>query len=583
MVMTSLRHRLRSVNRGLVLAVLVFLVAYAAVLWVKFNIPQETATTVVQGEAGEGIAVFTGPAVIAPEPDVPQAAKSRPAATVQDLLKVERPEPAAPPQRMAEANNSVIEQYDDNYDAPEEAVAPPPTEPEEDLAISGRVLTRSGTPVPGIQVTAKATYLFEQGRRKSITRGARPLRATSDNDGAYAFEHLANGEYQLSTVATGRYARALISVRAGVDFADIIVTGQQDLRVLGLVTTPGGEPLAGVVLRHAGHDATEVTTNTEGRYDFEVKLLDNARHLAVRATREGYLDQELRLDTTQPNDDNVLEFNIVMEPDSDTQLAEVVGTVKGPKGDPAAGQRIQLSSAKLRQDYRVTTDADGKFMISNVEPGDDYRLSINARGNYKDYFQKDIKVTRHGTTLGIELEARDTGVLSGQMVNLFGNPIPNFSLVLNTKEISFYNRRVIGDGSGNFEVKQAPAGELRLRTNSTPYYTVEGIQLNAGAELQVPVVLDWGYDEIRGRVVNDNGYPMAVTNISLTWAHQANGIKSTSRRTAAADEQGNFRFTQLGPGSHRLSFNVAGYKPVSVNHDVAIQGSEVVVELEAKE
>jgi hypothetical protein len=222
-------------------------------------------------------------------------------------------------------------------------------------------------------------------------------------------------------------------------------------------------------------------------------------------------------------------------------------------------------------------------VISKVEPGDDYMLSINAAAGYKDHFQRNIKVSGQGATLDIKLEASDTGTLSGQMVNLFGNPVPDFSLVLQTKETSYYNQRVFGDGAGNFEVENAPAGELRLRTKSTPYFTIEGIEMPPGGALNIPVVLDWGYDAIQGRVMNDDGYPVAVTNISLTWSHQANGINSTSRRTTAADEQGNFSFTQLGPGSHRISLNAAGYKPVSLSHDVAIQGSELVVKLEAKE
>ncbi len=563
-------------------AVLVFLAAYTGILWFKYTYPPEATVIVVQGEA-----VAPGPAapkqaIITPTPETPRGPASRTAVTETGPEGVESSSLEATASPMAESSPDLDMQLGDPQAVPEEPAIPEPVLPEGDLAISGRVLDRSGTPVPGIRVTARASYLFEEGRRKHIPRGASERSTTSGYDGAYAFEGLANGEYQVSTVATPSYARALIQVRAGVDFADLIVTGQQDLRVHGLVTDPAGEPLARVVLRPAVHPTKEVSTNKEGRYSFEVKLLDNAQGLTVRARREGYQDQDARLDTTELGDDNVRELNIVMEPESDTVLAQVSGTVKGPRGAPVSGQRIGLSSAKVRQNYRATTDADGKFTINNVEPGEDYMLSINAAAGFKDYFQRNIKVTHQGKTLAIELEALDTGTLSGQMVNLFGNPVPDFSLVLQTKETSYYNQRVLGDGAGNFEVEGAPAGELRLRTKSTPYYTIEGIQMPPGGALHIPVMLDWGYDEIRGQVVNEDGYPVAVTNINLIWSHQASGMRSTSRRTTAADEQGNFRFTQLGPGSHRLSVNAAGYKPVSVNHDVALQGSELVIKLEAK-
>ena len=580
--MNSLHHWLRS-NRTILVAALVFCAAYAGILWFKYTSPPEVPATVVQGEPVETFPVSPEPAVVVSKPKESQESASKLTETEPASEAVETKASKATVKWGSDNRGDVAEQLGDSVAVTEEPVVQKPALPEGDLAISGRVLDRSGSPVPGIQVTARATYLFEEGQRKPIPRGAGERRTTSASDGAYAFEGLANGEYQVSTVATPRHARALIQVRAGVDFADLVVTGQRDLRVHGLVANPAGEPLAQVVLRPAVHPTKEVSTNKEGRYSFEVKLLDTAAGLTVSARREGYEVQDARLNTSELGEDNVLELNIVMEPESDGVLALVSGTVKGPRGDPVSGQRIGFSSAKVRQNYRATTDAEGQFVIQNVEPGEDYMLSINAAAGFKDYFLRNIKVTRNGLTLNIELEAGETGTLSGQMVNLFGNPVPDFSLVLQTKETSYYNQRVFGDGAGNFEIENAPAGELRLRTKSTPYYTIEGIVLPAGGALNIPVVLDWGYDEIQGKVVNDDGNPVAVTNISLTWSHQASGMRSSSRRTTAADEQGNFRFTQLGPGSHRLSVNAAGYKPVSVNHDVALQGSEVVVKLEPKE
>ncbi|MEJ2321571.1 MAG: carboxypeptidase-like regulatory domain-containing protein [Gammaproteobacteria bacterium] len=206
-------------------------------------------------------------------------------------------------------------------------------------------------------------------------------------------------------------------------------------------------------------------------------------------------------------------------------------------------------------------------------------LSINAPPAYKDYFRRDIRIAQSRVTLNIELEALDTGTLRGQMINLYGTPVSNYTMLLKTRETSFYSQRLIGDGAGYFEVENAPAGELLLRTESTPYYTIGGIMLSSGGTLTVPVVLDWGYDEIRGRIVDEGGLPVAVPNISLTWSHQQDGLQSTSRRTTAADESGNFHFTQLGPGVHRLTINVEGYKSMTLDHDVSLQGSALEVTL----
>ena len=494
--MKPLPQWLRSMNREVLSAVLVFLVAYAAVLWFKFNYPQGIPDTAMQGEVVEPVSAVTGPAIIPRERDDEPPDASRLAPAGPDSQLAEPPRPTAPVQNVTETNSGVYEQTETWETPPEEPAASQPTGPEGDLAISGRVLDRAGTPVPGVKLVAKASYLFDRDKSK-MTPVYRYQRGTSSGyDGAYAFERLADGEYHISTKATDQYPQAQILVRAGVDFADLVLTGHQDLRVFGMVTTTGGEPLGGVAVTPATQNAPTSSSSKEGRYSFEVKLLENARDLAVRASKQGYEDQEVRLDTSKPEAGNDLELNIVMEPDADSALAEVSGRVTGPGNEPVAGQRIGLSSAKARQNYRPTTDAEGRFVIQRVEPSDDYMLSINAVAAYKDYFQRDIKVTKNGLTLNVELEALDTGTLSGQMLNVFGVPIPNFTLVLQTKETSYYNQRVLGDSSGNFTVEKAPAGELRMKTKSNPYYTIEGIQLNAGAEREVPVVLDWGYDAI---------------------------------------------------------------------------------------
>ncbi|MDX1345250.1 MAG: carboxypeptidase-like regulatory domain-containing protein [Sedimenticolaceae bacterium] len=462
--------------------------------------------------------------------------------------------------------------------SPESSATKQPLEPVGDLAISGRVLDRSGSPVEGITVIARAYHLFDPDSGRSVPARDYQRETTSGYNGAYAFERLVDGEYRLSTVATEIHPPVQILVRAGVDFADLILTGQLELRVYGVVTTADGEPLAGVSISPVVHEAPVVLSGKDGRYDLRVELRDIVTSLTLRVSKAGFENQQLGLKFS-PTDAKELELDIVMQTGEQAGLADVRGVVRGPDGEAVSNQRVNLSSANERKSYQAVTDLQGRFEMGGVLPGDDYMLSINAQSVYQDYFQRNIKILPSGVTLNIELETQDTGTLSGRMVNLFGIPVANFSMVLKTKETSFYNQRVVGDGSGSFEVENAPAGELLLRTESTPYYTVAGIRLPAGGSLNIPVVLDWGYDEIRGKVVDQDGYPVAVPNINLGWSHQQDGLVSTSRRTTAADEEGIFHFTQLGPGVHRLTISVGGYKPVTVNHDVALQGSLLEVEL----
>ena len=75
---------------------------------------------------------------------------------------------------------------------------------------------------------------------------------------------------------------------------------------------------------------------------------------------------------------------------------------------------------------------------------------------------------------------------------------------------------------------------------------------------------------------------VAGARISLNWFHDENGIRTTARRSTAADAQGYFKLTQLGPGTHRLIVNAEDFLPAQLNHDVATQGSDLTVELSSR-
>jgi hypothetical protein len=242
------------VNKRTLAYAAAFLAAFAGTFWYHYS----TRPDVVPNGMTQSAAA---PTAISPagERPSPGPAANSPAALTVDV-------------QSADAHGSGIESVADSpqpVSAAEGAEKNNDTVPElppGDFSISGRVLTRNGAPVQGAKVTARASHLFEDGRRRAIPRGVRPLQATSGYDGAYAFDNLPNGEYQVITEATKRHTRAIIQVRAGVDFADLVVSGHREITVQGRVTTATGEPVPRARLRPAVADAREVTSGKDGQY-----------------------------------------------------------------------------------------------------------------------------------------------------------------------------------------------------------------------------------------------------------------------------------------------------------------------------
>ncbi|HLU49780.1 MAG TPA: carboxypeptidase-like regulatory domain-containing protein, partial [Planctomycetota bacterium] len=91
---------------------------------------------------------------------------------------------------------------------------------------------------------------------------------------------------------------------------------------------------------------------------------------------------------------------------------------------------------------------------------------------------------------------------------------------------------------------------------------------------------DWGDYEMRGRVVDVRGVPIAGANVYLSWFHREGEIRSSATRTATADDRGEFEFTRLGPGIHRVNVNAPGYRAAQANHDVVSGGRVIEIRLD---
>ena len=258
----------------------------------------------------------------------------------------------------------------------------------------------------------------------------------------------------------------------------------------------------------------------------------------------------------------------------------MTGSLEDPNGHPVVGEVVRLQSSDLKTLYRGQSDMNGLFFFGGVEPGADYRLIVTPQGGYRDYVRKKLAIPGKGVTLDVVLEPLHDGVVSGWMIDVDGYPIPGFALSLRSQVAHRQSVLVTGDDDGFFAVEKIPEGSVELSTASLPKIIATGIRASPEAEEPVLVVLDLGSLELRGRVTNRSGKPLAAPSVNLAWWHRENGVRSFSARNTAADANGKFSFTGLGPGPHSLQVSMPGYSTAKIELDVGVNQSEPIVQLD---
>ena len=460
--------------------------------------------------------------------------------------------------------------YDEIFHASESDAAPGSAT---GYTISGHVLTAEGVALNGVSIVASPERL--KGKRMP---GSETLRfwTVTDSLGAYSLDGLPDGEYMIRSGAQGKYPSARISARAGVDYADLVVSRNWPTVVEGQVLSSAGEPLEGVTVLPNLLGQPSVLTDYDGRFRLSVALKPTVDSLTLRFQSPGYREQTGKVEFRQHVASNNAAVNVVMH--QVESWTSINGTVYSDSGEPLAGRTVELRPRSGQRTDRTTTDREGRYTFPIVESPADYRLIVFGGAGHKDY-QQPVNLTADTDELDVVVEAYEFGEVTGQLVNLNGAPVPDFDLVLRNTASRKPNALVSTDKHGNFEIPAAPAGDLVVASQSTPSFMVQGLYLKPGDKLHLPLVLDWGEHEIHGIVIDAHDNPVPASRIILRWSHQVDGITTKATRRAAADTQGQFAFTNLGPGPHSLRIDAPGFSTVDIDHDLSRQGYDVTVRL----
>ena len=447
-----------------------------------------------------------------------------------------------------------------------------------ELSISGQVLDRGGQPIAGIPVEASRIAGPEDDGLLPVRARREP--AVTLDDGSYEITELESGEYALRTVPTDRYASTSRVTRAGSDGVNLVLDEGRSVTVRGRVSDTNGRSLAGAEVLSVPTPLRRVATDPDGSYALEVLLGSREKSHSLRFRLDGYRQTDLEIrDDGSESDEIVLDASL--EPLG--PAGSVSGVVLSRDGVLLEGQELYLESPGLHVRSKAVSDADGRFSFEEAPPGDDYRLWVRPRKDFEDFSLDSVLLGSGGLEVEVVLEPLEEARLEGQVVNAMGVPVPDVSFWITSVSARGRSIELKVDSDGRFELPDCPAGKLLLDTRSSPRFTVRGLEVTAGSERAIRIVVDSGEHEVTGTVTDSSGRPLEGAPVEISWSRSDDGIRVTSQRKTLTDGEGRFRFEGLGGGRHTIKASAANHRIAQLDHDVGGSAPVPVIRLAAGE
>lgn len=363
-------------------------------------------------------------------------------------------------------------------------------------AIRGHVLDSRGRPLDG-SVMATAASAGPDGA---------PRWAAIADDGSYALEGLAPGEYSLLVDGEGPDLEA----RATIVDRDVVVDfdAPATVRLAGEVLR-GTAPAAGISVRALPNAAWLVQTTfaaddgtfafaalAPGRYRVRAEdELGNSstEEIVVLAADRDPADLELAM--PQPRSIR----GVVVDGDGGPLRDALVSARAAASLTTEASRRAELRAAKAGGPGTTLTDARGEFVLSGVAAGETYTVVAQRRGGGS--------ATREGVRAGdhARLQLAAPATIRGTVRAPSG---PSALWVELYADGGLVHRESFVLGSGAFEFDDVDPGEYELRAIAREGRGKARVVATSGATTRVDLELV-GHRTIRGRFVElETGAPL---------------------------------------------------------------------------
>ncbi len=263
--------------------------------------------------------------------------------------------------------------------------------------------------------------------------------------------------------------------------------------------------------------------------------------------------------------------------------ASIVGSVRGPSGEPVAGARIVVEALTGYSGMGMRTgleasDASGRFEILGLAPGT-YRLSVRhpdlALG-----WTGPLSVERGGETAA-EVTLDRPRPIVGHVVDPSGRPLPARVSVAETdgQAVPTTVAQTLATEAapdGTFRLPSVPTGAHVLQV-SAPGFAIRRVEVEISPAARVgdagEIVLETGL-QISGRVLDRARQPVAGAQVT-TYMRLAGGDRPPESRTEA---DGTFVVGGLKPGTYEVFVRAPGYGPGRARPQAGGEPVEIVLQ-----
>jgi hypothetical protein len=406
----------------------------------------------------------------------------------------------------------------------------------------------------------------------AIVRLGNNRRDTTSADGAYSFDSVASGTYQIQVSKTNYLTKTTsVTVSSTAITSDILITGYSYVKVSGVVSDSAtGTALTGAVVSlGSGMTAERDTTGADGAFSFD-SIRSGSQTLSVSMANYNSKTVQLTVGSA------AVTANVAL-------VATVYGSVSGVVTDTATGLPITGAIVRIGNSTTQidTTGADGAFSIANVRTGNQ-----TVRASASKYTTKTAQVTvtaNTAATANFALAAIIYSAVSGVITDSAkATPLAGAIVRIGNG----MNGRVDTTGAdGVYTFADVQVGNQIISVTCAKY---AGKTAQVAVADTTPVKKDFALvalviTSVSGIVTDSaKGTPLAGVEVRI-------GSSNGNYQFDTTGADGKYQFAEVAAGSVPMKITATGYAvhrdtlaitgSAAITHNIALSGKTAVVEV----